>query len=311
MATIAVDVGQSGTRSLAVTAGEPRSGGAGGYWSDAAEVTVLTAVGSVAAPGEHEIGIGLTGYHRTADAPERIAAALAAAGYRGAVTVADDAVTAHLGAFGGGPGVVISAGTGAVVLHSDGRRATRVDGLGHEWGDRGSAYWVGRAALRDALLEEEGGPASGQESLLLVAAHGRLGDDLRRRVEVAPPAVDEVAAFARVVAETARSGDPVAEGILAGAGAELARSVGLALGGSAHEAPVEVCLVGGLAAAGPGLTESLADALPARCRLVDALGDALDGALLLTRRHPDAYGELLVRFAIDDRGAIQRGGRER
>lgn len=308
MGTVAVDVGQSGTRSLAVQGSSSRRGAAGGYWSDAVESVVLTAVGAVAPPGEYDIGVGLTGYDRTGDHRERVVTSLAHAGYWGTVTLADDAVTAHLGAFGGRPGVVISAGTGAVVLHSDGRRAVRVDGLGYELGDRGSGYWIGRTALRAALLEEEGGVTAGQESMLLIAARGRLGDDLRHRLAIAPPSVEEVAAFARAVAEAARRGDLSAARILAEAGTELARSAGIALRRADDDGPVEVCLVGGLVAAGPALTGSLAAGLPPGCRLIDARGDALDGALLLARQHPDTYGDLLSSFVIDHWGTVAAGG---
>ncbi|GAA2080755.1 hypothetical protein GCM10009840_15380 [Pseudolysinimonas kribbensis] len=310
MAIVGVDIGQSGSRSVAIEAGASRHGQAGGYWSDAVASTLLAAVGAVAAVGAHEIGVGLSGYHRMGDDRARIVDALAAAGYRGTVVLADDAVTAHLGAFGGGAGAVIAAGTGAVVLYGDGRRAVSVDGLGHELGDRGSGYAIGRSALRDALLEEETGAAPGRESALLNAARRMLGEDLRRRVADAPPSVDEVASFARVVAETARSGDVCAVRILADAGAELARSATIALR-RADAAAAEVCLIGGLAAAGPALTDALADGLPAGCRLVEPRGDALDGAVLLAGRSRHPYGDLVSRFIIDAGGIVVAGERGR
>jgi N-acetylglucosamine kinase-like BadF-type ATPase len=299
VATVAVDVGQSGSRSLAVDASGTRRGRAGGYWSDAVAPVVLAAVRAVAAPGEHDIGVGLSGYHRAAGERSGIAAALSRAGYRGTVTLADDAVTAHLGAFAGGPGIVVAVGTGAVVLHCDGARSRRVDGLGHELGDRGSGYWIGRAALREAVVEDEEGDA-GRESLLLAAARRHLGAGLRRRIAIAPPSVDEIASFARVVADAARQGDLSARRVMTDAGIELARSVAIALrhGGG----PAEVCLVGGLSAAGVVLTDALVAGLPAGCRLVEPRGDGVDGALLLTRRAPGPFGELVTSFAIDGAG---------
>jgi N-acetylglucosamine kinase-like BadF-type ATPase len=305
MATIAVDIGQSGSRALAVGGGAVRRGQAGGFWSDAVPRIVLAAVGAVAASGAHDIGIGLSGYHRIGDDRARIVDALAAAGYRGTVTLADDAVTAHLGAFDGGAGAVVAAGTGAVVLYGDQNATVVVDGLGHELGDRGSGYWIGRRALSDALLEEE----SGRESALLRAARRALGEDVRRRIITAPPSVQEIASFAHEVAQAAQAGDAAAEDILATAGIELARSVTIALE-RAGAVTADVSLIGGLAAAGRALTEALAGELPAGCRLVQARGDALDGALLLARRPLERYGELVSRYVIDDAGGVSaaRGG---
>ena len=308
MAVIAVDVGQSGSRSLAVGTDGSRRGRAGGYWTEAVASVVLAAVREVAPPGVHDIGVGLSGYHRAVVQREGIVAALADAGYRGAVTLADDAVTAHLGAFGGGAGVVVAVGTGAVVLHRDDRGSVRVDGLGHELGDRGSGYWIGRAALREAVVEEESG--AGRESPLLLAARRHLGEDLRRRVSDAPPSVDEVASFARVVAEHARQGDLPAGRILAEAGSELARSVTIALRRAGVDTS-EICVVGGLTAAGPGLTDALVAGLPAGCRVVEAQGDALDGARLLTRHRTGSYGDLVSSFVIHDDGAVVAGARAR
>lgn len=56
-------------------------------------------------------------------------------------------------AFAGGPGIAVVAGTGAAAIGCDasGRRR-RAGGWGPLLGDDGSAFWLGRAALRDATL---------------------------------------------------------------------------------------------------------------------------------------------------------------
>ncbi len=69
--------------------------------------------------------------------------------------VSDDAVTAHLGALGGEPGVVIVAGTGAIALAVD-EVAARADGWGTRLGDDGGGYWIGRAGLAAALRAHDG-----------------------------------------------------------------------------------------------------------------------------------------------------------
>ena len=55
----------------------------------------------------------------------------------------------------GAPGIVVIAGTGSVALGWDGERFARSGGHGFLLGDEGSAYWIGREAVRSALRFEE------------------------------------------------------------------------------------------------------------------------------------------------------------
>ncbi len=59
----------------------------------------------------------------------------------------NDVEAAFVGAFAGGPGVLLLAGTGSMVWGSDGTRQVRTGGWGEGFGDEGSAYWIGRRAL--------------------------------------------------------------------------------------------------------------------------------------------------------------------
>ena len=69
------------------------------------------------------------------------------------VTAYSDVELAHAAAFGGGPGVLIAAGTGSIAFARDTRgRRRRAGGWGQLLGDEGSGFWIGRAALRDAVL---------------------------------------------------------------------------------------------------------------------------------------------------------------
>ncbi|MFW7268959.1 BadF/BadG/BcrA/BcrD ATPase family protein [Gluconacetobacter sp. Hr-1-5] len=62
--------------------------------------------------------------------------------------VRNDVDIACAGAFGGGPGILLLAGTGSMVWAADpAGRALRVGGWGHLFGDEGSAFWIGREAL--------------------------------------------------------------------------------------------------------------------------------------------------------------------
>ena len=71
------------------------------------------------------------------------------------VHVTGDADPARCGAFLGAPGIVVIAGTGSVALGWDGERFADAGGHGFVLGDEGSAYWIGREAVRAALRFHE------------------------------------------------------------------------------------------------------------------------------------------------------------
>lgn len=59
----------------------------------------------------------------------------------------NDVALAHLGAFGGGEGVLLLAGTGSMAWARGPEGEARVGGWGDAFGDEGSAHWIGREAL--------------------------------------------------------------------------------------------------------------------------------------------------------------------
>ncbi len=118
---------------------------------------------------------------------ERAAVASGLRGLARRVSAISDVEAAHLGALGGGPGLLLLAGTGSIALGrtSDGAWV-RAGGLGPLLGDEGSAFWIGRAWLR---AEAEGAG--------LVRA---------RALARAPDAVARIAALAKGVVARARRG---------------------------------------------------------------------------------------------------------
>ena len=147
------------------------------------------------------------------------------------VIVSNDAVTAHLGALGGEPGVVIVAGTGVIALAvgRDGRWA-RADGYGALLGDDGGGHWIGRRGLAAALRARDGRP--GGSRALLERAEARFGERIVPAVYDAPDPVATIAAFARDVAEAARAGDEVAAAVWDEAARELAETARAAARGA-------------------------------------------------------------------------------
>ena len=89
--------------------------------------------------------------------------------------VTGDADTARYGAFLGAPGIVVIAGTGSVALGWDGERFAYAGGHGYLLGDEGSAYWIGREAVRAALRFDE---QTGGSELIYRTVTQATGPDL-------------------------------------------------------------------------------------------------------------------------------------
>jgi N-acetylglucosamine kinase-like BadF-type ATPase len=106
-------------------------------------------------------GVGLPGLRQEAQARELGRTLGEQAGCP--VQVTGDADTAQAGAFLGGPGVVVIAGTGSMAFGRNGERRARAGGHGFVLGDEGSAYWIGRAAASAALRWED--QVGGSESI--------------------------------------------------------------------------------------------------------------------------------------------------
>ena len=97
--------------------------------------------------------------------------------------VTTDAVIALSGAISGGQGIITIAGTGSIAFgrNAEGRSA-RAGGWGYIYGDEGSAFHIGRQAIRAALRMEEGwGPSTRLHALLLEATGSRNANEVVHR----------------------------------------------------------------------------------------------------------------------------------
>ena len=137
------------------------------------------------------------------------------------LVVDEDAAAAQAGAFGGGPGAVCIAGTGANCfgINEKGERA-RADGLGPLLGDRGSGYWIGEQALR-AVCRAYDGISPAPLLFEAVLAHFQVAsvDELVQLVYRPDFEKDRIAALFPIVESCPEA---VAESLLIDAGAELA-----------------------------------------------------------------------------------------
>jgi glucosamine kinase len=234
--------------------------------------------------------VALVGAAGAGRAPEReaLGAALIAAGVAERVDVRGDVEIALVAAFGGGPGVLVSAGTGSIAYaRAPDGNLHRAGGHGWQLGDEGGGYWLGRRALAAAARAQDGlEESSTLLERLLVALNLQTFDDLIRWTATATPA--QVAALAPHVLNAAREGETVARRAVDDAAAELAQLVRALVRHFPGTDSIPVATAGGLLRPGSPLLAALVARLGAdvpRARLAPANGggpvDAPAGALRL------------------------------
>jgi glucosamine kinase len=306
-ALLAVDGGQSALRMALVEGGRAERVAEVEGFSHAAGDRLPGLVAAVADARDAlgvdgpvaRICLGLTGAPGSGELRARLGALISARLDGAAVALGPDMVTAHAGALAGEPGVVVAAGTGAVVLGvaADGT-AHRADGLGYLLGDDGSGFAIGRAGVRAALrARERRGPATALHEAA-IACFGDLGD-LPARVYASPAPVRQLAAFAPAVAAAARAGDAVAAAIWRDAVDRLLDTTVAVVRRTFPEAAagtVPVSCSGRLFDVEDLLRAPFADGLRRRCPAAafrPPLGDSLAGAVRLVDAGLGRYAALM------------------
>jgi glucosamine kinase len=204
------------------------------------------------------------------------------------VRVISDCEVAFAAGSASAVGTVLIAGTGAIAGRIAEHRLIATVG-GHGWllGDEGSAFWVGREAVRHALRTlDRGAPSPGGLTTevcehLLGATH-LIDTDITRKklitsVTAAPPI--RLAELAPLVTSAARRGRRAAVEIVDRAAALLADTAR-----SAHDgdAAAPIVLAGGLVAAGNPIGDALRAQLTAdRCVDLRTAGPGAAGAAWL------------------------------
>lgn len=293
--TLAIDLGRTGCRvalwrngaaePVATAAGEGTLGLTGPDGASAAGKAILAVAAPLLAKQKltrvDAAGIGAPGVLIAPDAARELAEHLHQSLSARTVALTSDAVTSHAGALDGAPGVVLAAGTGAVVVAiGPNQQFHRVDGWGPWFGDEGSGAWLGLAGLRAAARAHDGrGPAT----RLCEAAWQQFGspEALALKLSMNDNPARVAAAFVPAVARAGECADPVAVGLIHAAATALAQS---ALAGAAalkNVTPVPIAIVGGLTELGDILLDPLhatlaRSALPLEVR--PAHGTSLEGA---------------------------------
>lgn len=197
------------------------------------------------------------------------------------LTLTHDTVIAHAGALEGKPGIIVIAGTGSVAYgrNEQGTHAL-IGGWGYLFGDEGSAFWIVREALSDAMRKRDMGTQSELEAPLLKYFEQPSLRALARAFYVGGITRSDLASAAPTVLQHEDHGGYSAPA--AGALVMLAKNAAERL----RMGSPEIAFLGGLLQNG-GFSEridlALAKLLPGATRVSPA-GDAAHGALFL------AYG---------------------
>jgi N-acetylglucosamine kinase-like BadF-type ATPase len=145
------------------------------------------------------------------------------------VRLLNDVDAAQIGAFAGGPGILLLAGTGSMAwVRDDAGRSHRIGGWGDVVGDEGSAHWIGKRIIGAVSKAIDG---RGEATALAGALRDTLGIDVSSMDGLegwvahltAPRA--QIATLAPLASELAETGDAVACRILDEAADELALHV--------------------------------------------------------------------------------------
>jgi glucosamine kinase len=156
-----------------------------------------------------------------------------------------DARIALEGAFGGGPGIVLIAGTGSNVIGKlPSGDVSSVGGWGRVLGDEGSGYAIGLEAARAVAREIDGRGDAPRLRTLLADRFGWISRD--RVIASVYQEKFDLASVAPVVLNAATEGDPAAVQILESAARQLAETLAALVARMPEVSPVGVVFIGGL-----------------------------------------------------------------
>jgi N-acetylglucosamine kinase-like BadF-type ATPase len=205
-----------------------------------------------------------------------------------AVKVVNDAEILLMAGSLNGPALAMVCGTGSIVY---GRTAAgeliRSGGWGYLFGDEGSGYAIGVAALRAVMQAYDGrGPSTSLTELVLERRGLSSPQDLIRNIHGAESPRLEVASLADLVEQAAVGEDAVAIAILEEAAQELARNLATVypkLGASA----IPLILTGGAILNGERLQKELhrtCETLGLKFSVVHHVPEPAAGAVQLARK---------------------------
>lgn len=278
----------------------------GGNVCTSIEEAIGAAADQLEIPSVDRIAAGCSGLFGVVPSLDELGATLTGRYATRVLRVADDGVTAFLGALDDAPGAMAAAGTGIVALGLGPAGAARADGVGAMLGDNGSGWWIGRAGIIAALSAVDGRPDG--STPLLEAAVRRYGPptDMPRVIAGSGTPIATTAAFAVDVAVAARAGDRVAQRIWQQAAEYIADAiiaVAARAGFYAGAAALRWSVIGRIADSRDLLEPVLSDRLLERfpdAHRIDPVAGPLEGiAHLLGRADLQDFGPMVAEFLAD------------
>ena len=218
-------------------------------------------------------------------------------------TIASDVVMNYLGALGNQPGVVVAAGTGAVVMAiSREGVAYRIDGDGPLIADRGSGHDIGRQGLKIAAMVDDGLPGSAALHKAMIERFGTL-ENTAASVYGAPNPIEVVASISKSVVDAAQEGDEMSIEILRCAAQDLAMNVQAAARRSKLAgAPFSYSTAGGVFNIGPLIEKPfhdfVAQFLP-EAKFQKPIGGAIAGAQIMAMNQAPGLEQVTTRIGAN------------
>jgi len=231
------------------------------------------------------VAFGLNGAQAPSESADLAAKAISSLVKADRFTITSDVVMNYLGAIGNQPGIVVAAGTGAVVMAISRQGIPyRIDGDGPLNADRGSGFDIGRQGLKIAAMVDDGLPGSTALHRAMIQRFGTLENTVNSVYSAVSP-IELVASFSRSVAEAAKEGDEISIEILRCAAQDLALNVQAAARRSKLEGgPICYSTAGGIFNIGPLLEKPFHDFvgqfLP-EAQYQEPLGGAIAGAKIV------------------------------
>lgn len=231
------------------------------------------------------VAFGLNGAQAPSESANLAAKAISSLVKADRFTIASDVVMNYLGAIGNQPGIVVAAGTGAVVMAISRQGIPhRIDGDGPLIADRGSGFDIGRQGLKIAVMVDDGLPGSTALHKAMIQRFGTLENTVNSVYGAVSP-IELVASFSRSVAEATKEGDEISIEILRCAAQDLALNVQAAARRSKLEGgPICYSTAGGIFNIGPLLEKPFHDFvgqfLP-EAQYQEPLGGAIAGAKIV------------------------------
>ena len=249
------------------------------------------------------VAFGLNGAQAPSESADLAAKAISSLVKADRFTIASDVVMNYLGAIGNQPGIVVAAGTGAVVMAISRQGIPyRIDGDGPLIADRGSGFDIGRQGLKIAAMVDDGLPGSTALHKAMIQCFGTLENTVNSVYGAVSP-IELVASFSRSVAEAAKEGDEISIEILRCAAQDLALNVQAAARRSKLEGgPICYSTAGGIFNIGPLIEKPFHDFvgqfLP-EAQYQEPLGGAIAGAKIVALDRALGLEQVTTRVGVN------------